>query len=81
MMKKRTTGLRKFMQRAKAKKIVKVEDLVAGEKMDPNAVVVYSVRIPAPLYERLRKLNFDTRRPVSEYVVRGVEMVLKAEKY
>lgn len=69
-----------LMQRLKAKKVLKVEELIAG-KIDPDAVVPYSVQLPAPLYERLRKLNYDTRRPMSEFVIRGIEMVLKAEKH
>lgn len=69
------------MRKGTAKKILRVEDLANGEKIDPDAVVLYSLRLPAAVYERLRKLAFDTRRPMTEFVIRGLEIVFKTEKH
>jgi len=68
------------MRKGTAKKVVKATDLQKGEA-DDNAVVAMSLRPPKPLYDRLRKLSFDKRKPMTEYIERGIEMVLKAEKY
>ena len=68
------------MRKGTAKKVVKAKEL-SGGGADENAVVAMSIRPPKPLYDRLRKLSFDTRKPMTEYIERGIEMVLKAEKY
>ena len=40
-----------------------------------------SLKLEPGLYDRLRKLAFDKRQPMTELMIRGIEMVLKAEKY
>jgi len=69
------------MRKGTAKKVVKASDLASGVNPDPDAVIPVSLRLPTSLHERLRKLSFDTRRPMTEFLIRGAEMVLKAEKY
>lgn len=68
------------MRKGTAKKVVKAKEMMKGDS-DENAVVPMSLRPPKSLYDRLRKLSFDTRKPMTEYIERGIEMVLKAEKY
>ena len=48
---------------------------------DPGEKVGMSIRIEKTLHERLRKLAFDQRISMQEFIVRGIEEVLKAEKY
>jgi predicted DNA-binding protein len=67
------------MRKGTAKKVAKVSELMEGESDD--VVVPMSIRTPRPLYDRLRKLSFDKRKHMTEYINRGIEMVLKAEKY
>ena len=43
--------------------------------------VVMSLRLEAAMHERLRKLAFDRRGSMREFILRGIEEVLKAEKY
>jgi hypothetical protein len=69
------------MRKGTGKKVVKVTDLVKGKDPGPDAVVAMSLLIDYPLYERLRKLAFDKHTPARQYVTRGIELVLKAEKY
>ncbi|ADW70340.1 hypothetical protein [Granulicella tundricola] len=58
----------------------------AGEQ-EPAALqgavesVIMSLRVDKPQHDRLRKLAFDKRIPMREFIVRGIEEVLKAEKY
>lgn len=68
------------MRKGSGKRIVKVTDLVEGEDPGPDTVVAMSLLLDYPIYERLRKLAFDKRKPMRTYMNRGVEMVLKAEK-
>ena len=69
------------MRKGTAKTVVKAADLAKGEKVDPGGVISVSLRLPTPVYERLRKLSFDKRKPMSEYLIQGVESVLSDEKY
>ena len=69
------------MRKGTAKRIVKAKELAKDEVPDGSAVVVMSVRVEKQLYERLRKLSFDRRQPMTEFMVRGIDLVLKAEKY
>ena len=69
------------MRKGTARKIVKAAELGSGVEVDPEAVISVSLRLPAPIYERLRKLSFDKRKPMSEYLIHGVELLLKGEKY
>jgi predicted DNA-binding protein len=67
------------MRKGTAKKVAKAKELTEGGSDD--VVVPMSIRPPKPLYDRLRQLSFDNRKPMTEYINRGIEMVLKAEKY
>ena len=67
------------MKKGTAKKVVKASE-IGTPGVDTDAVVPVSLRLSRPLYERLRLLAFETRRPMTEFVVRGVEMVLEAEQ-
>jgi hypothetical protein len=55
----------------------KVSDGVPADE----EIVNMSLRLPRSLHERLRKLNFDTREPMHSIAIRGIEMVLRAEKH
>lgn len=68
------------MRKGTAKKVAKVKELTEGGS-DDDVVVPMSIRPPKPLYDRLRKLSFDKRKHMTEYIIRGIEMVLKHEKY
>jgi hypothetical protein len=68
------------VRKGTAKKVAKAKELGDGGSED-DVVVPMSIRPPRPLYDRLRKLSFDTRKPMTEYINRGIELVLKAEKY
>ena len=69
------------MRKGTAKKVVKAADLKAGKPLDPEAVVAMSLRLDHSRYERLRKLSYDKHQPMTELLVRGIDLVLKAEKY
>lgn len=69
------------MRKGTGKKLIKATELVKGQVQPPDAVVPMSLLVASPLYERLRQLSFDKRKPMRNYVTRGIEMVLKAEKY
>lgn len=43
--------------------------------------VILSLRIDGPVHDRLRELAFDRRRPMRDFIMQGIEQVLKAEKY
>lgn len=43
--------------------------------------VIMSIRLEGPMHERLRKLAFDRRSTKRDLIVKGLEMMLKAEKY
>lgn len=54
---------------------------VGSQQVEQKAIAAMSLRIDRSLYERLRKLAFDRQKPMLEFIVRGIEMVLKAERY
>ena len=68
------------MRKGSGKKIVKVADLGRDQTVDTDAVVSMSLRLDHPLYERLRKLSFDKRKPMRDFIIRGVEQVLKGRE-
>jgi|GEM_PF-6814159 len=43
--------------------------------------VVMSFRLEEQMHDRLRKLAFDKRLPMRDFIVRGIEQVLKEENY
>ena len=43
--------------------------------------VVMSLRLEGSQHERLRKLAFDKRLPMRDFIVQGIEHILKSEKY
>jgi hypothetical protein len=67
--------------KGKGKRVVPAKAAPSPKNGDSNEVVATSVRIPKALHERLRKLSFDKRIGMTTYIERGIEMVLKAEKY
>lgn len=69
------------MRKGSGKKVVKVADLVKGEDPGPDTVIAMSLLLDYPVYERLRKLAFEKRKPMRQYINRGIEKVLKSEKY
>ncbi|MDW5266933.1 MULTISPECIES: hypothetical protein [Acidobacteriaceae] len=69
------------MRKGTGKKIVKATAPATATEGGPPEFVASSLRIEKSIHDRLRKLAFDTRMPMQTYVNRGIEMVLKAEKY
>lgn len=43
--------------------------------------VVMSLRIDSTMHDRLRKISYERKQPMRDFIVQGIEMVLKAEKY
>jgi hypothetical protein len=68
------------MKKGSGKKLVKASDLAKVGRAEDDAVVAMSLRLGRQLYERLRTLAFETRRPMNEHVCRAIEMMLRAEK-
>lgn len=68
------------MKKGSGKKVVSATAPVNHDG-GTSEVVATSIRIDKPLHDRLRKLAFDKRLPMANYIVRGIELVLKAEKY
>lgn len=68
------------MKKGSGKKVVRATAPASSEG-GVSEVVATSIRIDKPLHDRLRKLAFDRRVPMANYIVHGIEMVLKAEKY
>ena len=61
-----------------ARKSAKSAVEVPKSDTDPATM---SIRIPRHVHERLRKLSFERRRPMHDFIMQGIELVLKAEKY
>ncbi len=53
----------------------------ASKPDDSSSPAAMSLRLDRSLYERLRKLAFDKRQPMSTFIVQGIELILKAENY
>jgi hypothetical protein len=69
------------MKKGSGKKLVKGADNLTKEgRIDDDAIVPMSLRLNRQLYERLRTLAFDTRRPMNEHICRAIETMLRAEK-
>jgi hypothetical protein len=69
------------MRKGSGKKVVKVADLVDGENPGADTVIAMSLLLDYPVYERLRKLAFEKRKPMRQYIIRGIDKILKLEKY
>ena len=50
-----------------------------SERIAPDPIM--SIRVEKDIYERLRKLAFDKRVPMRDFIVRGVAEILKKEGY
>jgi hypothetical protein len=69
------------VRKGTGKKIVRASAPATVNEDGPPEFVASSLRIEKSIHDRLRELAFDTRIPMQTYVNRGIEMVLKAEKY
>jgi hypothetical protein len=65
----------------KSKKAARIALAIDSETIAAPPDVVMSLRVEAAMHERLRKLAFDKRMPMRDFIVRGIEQVLKEEKY
>jgi hypothetical protein len=69
------------VRKGSGKKMVPAKAVVTANESSTPEFVASSLRIEKALHDRLRKLAFDTRVPMQTYVNRGIELVLKGEKY
>lgn len=61
-----------------SRKLPEQQDKV--EHSDTPKDVIMSIRIEGAMHERLRKLAFDRRKPMRDFIVEGIETVLKTER-
>lgn len=69
------------MRKGTGKKMVRATAPASVNEDYSSEFIASSLRIEKSIHDRLRKLAFDTRVPMQTYINRGIEMVLKAEKY
>lgn len=65
------------MRKGTAKKVVKVSELSGNHEVDPDSVVQMSLVLSHPLYERLRKMSFESRTTVRKLITQSIENMLK----
>lgn len=65
-----------------AKKVeVKAGTSEDGGEPEKQELVGISMKVPRSLHDRLRKIAFEKRRPMTEFIIKGVEDILKKEGY